>query len=115
MGIIGLLSRQGKRRWRRFVLLYHLLPFTQSETDPKKFGSHVEVFVRTSAELRDIIDKNPFQGQQSKESKWVVVMFLAARPDDRAQDDLLKTYVGPEELVIIGKEMYIYYTNVIGR
>src|SRR5439155_4207941 len=34
MGIIGLLSRQGKRRWRRFVLLYHLLPFTQSETDP---------------------------------------------------------------------------------
>ncbi len=81
----------------------------------KKFGSHVEVFVRTSAELRDIIDKNPFQGQQSKESKWVVVMFLAARPDDRAQDDLLKTYVGPEELFIIGKEAYIYYTNSIGR
>jgi len=81
----------------------------------KKFGFHVEVFVRTSAELRDIIDKNPFQGQQSKESKWVVVMFLAARPDDRAQDDLLKTYVGPEELFIIGKEAYIYYTNGIGR
>ena len=81
----------------------------------KRFGFHVEVFVRTSAELRDIIDKNPFQGQQSKESKWVAVMFLADRPDDTAQEDLLKTYAGPEELFIIGKEIYIYYPNGIGR
>src|SRR2546421_8495143 len=76
----------------------------------KKFGFHVAVIVRTSAELREIIDNNPFQGQQSKESKWVVVMFLAAHPDETAQEDLLKTYVGPEELFIIGKEVYIYYT-----
>src|SRR5436309_6808849 len=81
----------------------------------KKFGFHVEVFVRTSAELRDIIEKNPFQSQPGKESKWVVVVFLAGRPDDTAQEDLLKTYVGPEELFIIGQEVYIYYTNGIGR
>ncbi len=81
----------------------------------KKFGFHVEVIIRTSAELRDIIEKNPFQSQQSKESKWVVVLFLAARPDNTAQEDILKTYVGPEELFIIGKEVYIYYTNGIGR
>ena len=81
----------------------------------KKFGFHVEVIVRTSAELREIIDNNPFQSQQSKESKWIVVMFLAARPDETAQEDLLKTYVGPEELIIIGKEVYIYYPNGIGR
>ena len=81
----------------------------------KKFGFHAEVFVRTSVELSDIIDKNPFQGQQSKESKWVAVMFLAARPEDTVQEDLLKTYVGPEEIFIIGKEMYIYYPDGIGR
>src|SRR5690348_11807239 len=39
----------------------------------QKFGFHVEVFVRTSAELKAIIEQNPFQSQQSKESKWVVV------------------------------------------
>jgi uncharacterized protein (DUF1697 family) len=101
--------------------------FTSDESEPerlrrqieegfeKKFGSHVEVLVRTSAELQDIIEKNPFQGQQSKESKWVVVLFLAARPDDTAWEDLLKTYVGPEELFLIGREAYIYYTNGIGR
>ena len=80
-----------------------------------KFGFHVEVFVRTSAELREIIENNPFQGQPGKESKWVVVMLLAARPDATAQEDLLKTYAGPEELFFTGKEVYIYYPNGIGR
>ena len=115
--------------------LKDVLPYIQSgnvvfksdDTDParlqrqiedgfeKKFGFHAEVLLRTSAELRDIIEKNPFQSQQDKESKWVVVMFLAARPDDTAQEDLLKTYAGPEELFITGKEMYIYYPDGIGR
>src|SRR5229473_7596718 len=81
----------------------------------RKFGFHVEVFVRTSAELREIIEQNPFQSQPSKESKWVVVMFLTARPDATAQEDLLKTYAGPEELFFTGKEVYIYYPNGIGR
>ena len=81
----------------------------------KRFGFHVEVFVRSLAELREIIEKNPFQSQPGKESKWVVVLFLAACPDESAQEDLLKTYVGPEELFIIGKEAYIYYPNGIGR
>ncbi len=81
----------------------------------ERFGFHAEVFVRTSAELRVIIEKNPFQGQQSKESKWVVVLFLATRPDDSAQEDLLRTYVGPEEIFFTSEEVYIYYTNGIGR
>src|SRR6266849_3380653 len=81
----------------------------------KNFGFHVEVIVRTSAELREIMEKNPFQSQPGRESKWVVVLFLAARPDATAQEDLLKTYTGPEELFITGKEMYIYYPNGIGR
>lgn len=81
----------------------------------KKFGFHVEVIVRTSAELRDIIDTNPFQSQQNKESSWVLVMFLAAPPDETAQEALVKTFAGPEEFFISGKEVYIYYTNGIGR
>ena len=81
----------------------------------QKFGFHAEVFIRTSAELREIIEKNPFQSQPDKESKWVVVVFLADCPDDTAQEDLLKTYAGPEELFITGKELYVYYTNGIGR
>lgn len=81
----------------------------------QKFGFHANVMVRTAAEFRAIIENNPFQNQPTKESKWMVVLFLATRPDHRAQEDLLKTYVGPEELRIIGQEVYIYYSNGIGR
>jgi uncharacterized protein (DUF1697 family) len=80
-----------------------------------RFGFHSEVFLRASAELQAIIDRNPFQGQPGKEPKWVVVMFLAARPDDAAQNALLQTYAGPEEVFIIGQEVYIYYPGGIGR
>jgi len=81
----------------------------------QKFGFHVKVIVRTSAEIREIIANNPFQNQPMKESKWVVVLFLATRPESIALEDLQKTYVGPEELYLTGQEMYIYYPNGIGR
>jgi uncharacterized protein (DUF1697 family) len=81
----------------------------------QKFGFHSVVMVRTSVELSDIIDKNPFQAQPGKEPGWVVVMFLAAPPDDTAQEALLKSYAGPEEIIITGHEMYIYYPDGIGR
>lgn len=81
----------------------------------KKFGFHVQVFVRTAVELEAIIEKNPFQNQHSKDPKWVAVMFLATHPDDSAQEDLLKSYIGPEEIFFIGKEMYIYYPDGVGR
>ena len=81
----------------------------------QKFGFQVRVMVRTSAELREIIANNPFQNQHTKESKWVVVLFLATRPESTALEDLQKTYVGPEELCLIGQELYIYYPNGIGR
>ena len=80
----------------------------------KKFGFHANVLVRTAPELQAIIANNPFQGQQNKESKWVVILFLAASPDNNAQTEILK-YDGPEELFIIGKELYIYYPDGIGR
>ncbi len=80
-----------------------------------KFGFHVEVFVRTPAELSEIIENNPFQSQINKESKWVAVMFLTVRPDENAQEDLVRTYAGPEEFFLIGQALYIYYPNGIGR
>ena len=79
----------------------------------QKFGFQANVMVRTAAEFRAIIENNPFQNQPTKESKWMVVLFLATRPGHRAQEDLLKTYVGPEELCIIGQEVYIYYSMAL--
>ena len=81
----------------------------------KKFGFQVKVMVRTSAELQDIIDNNPFPNQTMKEPKLMVVLFLATYSESTAMEDLQKTYVGPEELCLIGQELFVYYPNGIGR
>ena len=80
-----------------------------------KFGFHSHVMVRSSSELQAIIAKNPFQGQDNRESKWIAVIFLATPPDNSAQEALLHSYTGPEEIFILGKEVYIYYPEGIGR
>lgn len=81
----------------------------------QKFGFRVNVMVRTKAELQEIIVNNPFQNQPTKESKWVVVLFLKTHPERTALEDLQKTYGGLEELYLIGQELYIYYPDGIGR
>ncbi|MGH2496664.1 MAG: DUF1697 domain-containing protein [Ktedonobacteraceae bacterium] len=101
--------------------------FSSDETDPtrlsklieesfaQKFGFHSQVIVRTSAELEEIIANNPFQNQPEKETKWIAVLFLATRPEHTALKDLQKTYKGPEELYLIGQELFVYYPDGIGR
>jgi uncharacterized protein (DUF1697 family) len=81
----------------------------------ERFDLYTEVIVRTSAELKELIDQNPFLNQPEKETKWVVVMFLAACPAEQDKKELLNTYAGPEELFFTEKDLYIYYTNGIGR
>lgn len=85
------------------------------ESFARQFGFHSEVFVRSSTEFQEIIDKNPFQGQPEKAPNWVVALFLAEPPAESAQDDLLTSYSGPEEIFIIGREVYTYYPEGIGR
>jgi len=101
--------------------------FTSDDEDPArlqrrieddfaaKFGFRAAVMVRSSVELQAIIEKSPFQGQPDKESKWVVVMFLAAYPGEGAQEALRAAYHGPEEIVLTGQELYLYYPDGIGR
>ncbi len=81
----------------------------------KKFGFSGAVIVRTLDELNKIIEKNPFRNSPDKESKWIVVMFLATHPDSTAQEALHKAYAGPEEILVLGQEVYIYYPDGIGR
>jgi uncharacterized protein (DUF1697 family) len=81
----------------------------------QKFGFQVNVMVRTADEFNAMIENNPFQNQPMKESKWVVVMFLATHPISTAREDIQKTYTGPEELYIVGQEAHIYYPDGMGR
>jgi uncharacterized protein (DUF1697 family) len=79
------------------------------------FGFHSEVFVRTPAELAAIIERNPFDGHLDKAPNRVMVMFLASCPDEAAREALVQAHAGPEELFVIGQEVYLYYPDGAGR
>ena len=79
-----------------------------------KFGFLSKVMVRSADEFNMTIENNPFKDQPMKETKWVVVMFLAREPISTALEDIQKTYSGPEELHLTGQEVYIYYPQGIG-
>lgn len=81
----------------------------------REFGFATEVMVRTAAEMRRIAARNPWPDDSSKESKWLVVMFLNGEPSQENQQALTTAYSGPEEIVFSGKEIFFYYVNNIGN
>jgi uncharacterized protein (DUF1697 family) len=75
-----------------------------------KMGKNIDVMVRTSAEMRSILNENPFP---DKEPAKVAVVFLHEPP----RKDLMNHVVAPGgEQVRPGKrEVYVYYPDGMGR
>lgn len=85
------------------------------EAFAQRFGFSSSVIVRNARELEECIANNPFQHDATKEAKWVLVVFLLSRPEDGALNILRETYAGREEFFLLGQELFIYYTEGVGR
>jgi uncharacterized protein (DUF1697 family) len=81
----------------------------------RRFGFRPGVVVRTSSDLRKAIAKNPFPARAATEPNKLSVTFLAHDPDADARNKALGINVGPEELRIDGRELYIYFPDGQGR
>ncbi len=81
----------------------------------QRVGFRVDVLVRTADEFKEIVSRNPFYGDKSKEVKWNVILFLKQAPTTAGLDALREANVGPEEFQPIGRELHVYYTNGVGR
>jgi len=81
----------------------------------RSFGFLPDVMLRTSAELRDVIARNPFATRPGIDPSRLLVTFLASDPAPEARDNILKIKADPEELWIDGRELYIYYPNGLAR
>jgi uncharacterized protein (DUF1697 family) len=81
----------------------------------RSFGFRPAVVVRTSADLRNVIARNPFAKRSDIDPRKLLVTFLATNPDAEARDKVLKIKADPEELRIEGRELYIYFTNGMAR
>jgi len=79
------------------------------------FGFQSEVVVRSIAELKDVVARNPFAGRKDMDPSRFLVNFLVTDPGDEARAAVLKIKTEPEELRIIGREAYIYFPNGMAR
>jgi uncharacterized protein (DUF1697 family) len=81
----------------------------------RKAGFRPETVLRTTEEFRKTIAKNPFAGRAGIDPAKLHVNFLADEPFAAGQKNLLTLKPGPEELHLIGRELYIYFPNGAGQ
>lgn len=75
-----------------------------------KMGKKIDVMVRTPAELRSILDENPFP---DREPAKVAVAFLAGPAPKEALRNLATP--GSEQVRAGKREIYVYYPDGMGR
>jgi uncharacterized protein (DUF1697 family) len=82
----------------------------------KKFGFRPGVMLRTTADLRGIVARNPFAKRRGIEPSKLLVIFFTVEPSPEMQSQILRAKTGhPEEVVFDGRELYIYFPNGQGR
>jgi uncharacterized protein (DUF1697 family) len=81
----------------------------------RESGFSPQVILRTREEFRRAIAANPFAGRQGINPGKLLVTFLASEPSAEARAELLALKPNPEELYLVGRELYIYFPNGAGR
>ncbi len=81
----------------------------------KKFGFQSDIVLRSTAELREVIARNPFGKRRGIEPSRLLVTFLAGDPGEAARAKVRGLKTDPEELWIDGREVYIYFPNGMAR
>src|SRR5436190_22201915 len=85
------------------------------KTIEETVGFRPSVIVRTTAEMRSVITRNPFAARADIEPSKFLVTFLADEPSPEARDKVLAIKADPEELCISGREIYMYFPNGMAR
>lgn len=81
----------------------------------QKFGFDVKVIVKTCAELKYILNNNPFLKKQKANTDWVYVTFLSEEPSSISIKNLKEVIYKPEEYFIDSKTIYVLLPNGYGR
>jgi len=84
-------------------------------TIAKKFGVIPDVMLRTTADMRDVVARNPFAQRKDIEPAKLHVSFLAAKLNQNAHDLLAALPLKGEKLVPSGSELFIYFPNGAGK
>src|SRR5260370_9683566 len=76
----------------------------------KRFGAEPEIFLRSEKDLRAAAAANPFAEAARADPSHLLIMFLDRKPSGAPPD-----WKGPEQMQLIGRELYLQYPEGIGR
>jgi uncharacterized protein (DUF1697 family) len=74
-----------------------------------------DVFVRSAAELDEVIAKNPFPAQAKRDPSHLLVVFRKTPADEALVRAIRATITGREAVEVVGRHLYIVYPDGIGR
>jgi uncharacterized protein (DUF1697 family) len=74
------------------------------------FGFHSAVFLRTAAELRDVVAACPFAAREGLDAAKLAVMFLAEEPGAE-----VPAKVSDVEVRVGRRELYVYFPHGFGQ
>jgi uncharacterized protein (DUF1697 family) len=80
-----------------------------------EFGFRPSVILRTTAQWKAAIARNPFAGRSGIEPARLLLYVLASDPGEEAREKVRALPASPEELHILGNELYIYYPHGMAR
>lgn len=81
----------------------------------KRFKFRPAVIVRSVGELRETIAATPFEAGRNLHPGKILVTFLADNPPAEAAATLASWKSFPEEIHLIGRELYIYFPDGAGK
>lgn len=79
------------------------------------FGFESKIIMCTVDELKAIVEASPFTADQLKDPAKILVMFLPQLPDASKVTTFIEAYQGVEVIHYKGQELFIFYTEGIGR
>ena len=80
-----------------------------------QLGVDADFFVRTAAEWREIVARNPFRAEAKQDPARLVVMTLKDAPERGAIAGLQRAIVGREVVRGVGRQLYAVYPDGMGR
>jgi uncharacterized protein (DUF1697 family) len=104
----NLLFRDGARAART------LEPLLEAQAEAQ-LRLRTTFLIRTAKEWEMVIARNPFPEEATSDPGHLVVMFLRDAPVARAVKELQTATAGPEIIHADGKQLYVVYTEGIGR
>jgi uncharacterized protein (DUF1697 family) len=81
----------------------------------ERLGVTADYVVRSAAELKKIVARNPFPKEAQNDPSHLIVMFLKTAPKENDVNALRASIEGPEVMRSDGKQLYIVYPAGIGR